>query len=525
MTPCEHLQEGVCGIASQMAGQAVTPHASACKFCAEQGTPPRAINRITVSIAVASLSTDSPIRDKLLAEHVGVIPRSPKSELAAQRLAAVLAGIGVGSQLWRLLSSLGIEHREDCECLTWAERMNAWGPEGCREARQEIATHMRDSAKSYGWGAKLGAAAMAVATGLAWRVNLSDPYGSILDEAINLAELAGAKPAVTVPAKPQPKRLILTTDLPPGDILTLTAAVESLHATYPGEYLTDVRTKHPAIWQGNPHITKLADKEPGVLTIPMHYHEGPASINKSNEVLAPFLGAYTDWLARAIGRPLRLTVNRPCVYLSDQERAEVPSVISSDPRPSWLVCAGIKSDWTTKQWPVEYYQEVIDKTKDVIHWVQIGLKQHDHPQLDNVTSLLHVGPPMRELLVLAYHAAGGLGPITFLQHVCAAFNKPYCAIVGGREPPAWVQYQRQWTFHTMGQLDCCRTRACWRMRVLAKGDNATVGSDARKRKTDSSLCSRPLKDQFSRPVADCMAMITPAEVIPVLNRLSVVGKT
>lgn len=53
-----------------------------------------------------------------------------------------------------------------------------------------------------------------------------------------------------------PRNLILQCRLSPGDVLTLTAAVESLHATYPGQYVTDVRTPTPAIWEYNPRITR-----------------------------------------------------------------------------------------------------------------------------------------------------------------------------------------------------------------------------------------------------------------------------
>ena len=38
------------------------------------------------------------------------------------------------------------------------------------------------------------------------------------------------------------QKLILRSNLCPGDILTMTAAVESLHLTHPDEYATDVRT-------------------------------------------------------------------------------------------------------------------------------------------------------------------------------------------------------------------------------------------------------------------------------------------
>lgn len=112
--------------------------------------------------------------------------RAPQS-----RLQEVEEGWGVGSQLWRLLSALGIEHSQDCRCLDWAERMNAWGPEGCRLARDEIVQHMRASAKSYGWGNLAKAVTKAITTGLAFRLSVTDPYGSLVDEAIRMAEQSG----------------------------------------------------------------------------------------------------------------------------------------------------------------------------------------------------------------------------------------------------------------------------------------------------------------------------------------------
>jgi len=96
-----------------------------------------------------------------------------------------------------------------------------------------------------------------------------------------------------------------------------------------------------------------------------------------------------------------------------------------------------------------------------------------------------------------------VGPITFLQHLCAAFEKPYVALLGGREPVSWVQYPLQTTLHTMGKLSCCRTKACWRSRVVRLNDGG---------EQDSSLCEQPVTT-FARPVGRCMAIIKPVEAI------------
>ncbi len=303
------------------------------------------------------------------------------------------------------------------------------------------------------------------------------------------------------------KKLILRATLCPGDILTMTAAVESLHLTYPGEYETDVRTPASEIWHHNPRITKIADDDPGAEKIALQY----SSINRSNQEHLPFLAGYTEDLGRKIGRPLSLKVNRPCLYMNEDEKNWVDQVrqhvTSGRKVPFWLVNAGIKSDYTAKAWPVEYFQEVVTHTLGRIQWVQVGAKEHDHPQLNGVINLIGE-TDHRQLIRLAWHARGGLGPVTYLQHLCAAWEKPYICLVGGREPATWVHYPLQHTLHTVGLLECCRTSACWKSRVVPNGDDSTK---------DQSLCQSPVFG-LQRPVARCMATIQPAEVLALLER-------
>ncbi len=308
-----------------------------------------------------------------------------------------------------------------------------------------------------------------------------------------------------------PEKLILHIPLSPGDILTATAAVESLHATYPGRYQVDVRCAVPAIWENNPHITAIGDGDGRRIDL-----EYPL-IQRSNQTLAPFLAGYTENLGHHLGVPLQLTTNRPHLYLSEEEknwRNQVRDVwekelAGRDPK-FWLVNAGVKSDFTAKQWPVEHYQEVVNHTRGRIQWVQIGGREHDHPQLSGVLDL-RGKTDARQLIRLAYHAQGGMGPVTYLQHLMAAWEKPYVCLLGGREPVTWVQYPRQTTFHAFGSaLSCCKGGACWKSRVVPLGE---AGDEKNK-----SLCDHPVLGGV-RPVAKCMAMIRPQEVLNVVERL------
>ena len=131
-------------------------------------------------------------------------------------------------------------------------------------------------------------------------------------------------------------------------------------------------------------------------------------------------------------------------------------------------------------------------------------QEHLHPQLSGVIDL-RGKTDHRQLIRLAWHARGGLGPVTYLQHLCAAWEKPYICLLGGREPVTWTQYPLQHTLHTMGLLSCCRTAACWRSRIEPSSERET------------SLCEQPVFG-MQRPVAKCMALIRPSDVLQVLDR-------
>lgn len=302
------------------------------------------------------------------------------------------------------------------------------------------------------------------------------------------------------------RKLILECKQSPGDVLTLTAAIESLHQTYPGEYITDYKGTCSELFDNNPWITKIPDEEGELIS--MHY----PSVHRSNQEHVSFLDGYTRYLSTVIDRPLRLITNKPHLYLSDDEKNWMNQVqqyhTNFKQTPFWLINVGTKKDFTAKQWPIEYYQKVVDETCGLIQWIQIGANEHDHHPLRGVISL--VGETdHRQLIRLVYSCNGGLGPSTYLQHLCAAFEKQYLCLLGGREPLPWVTYPRQTTFHTIGQLKCCQHGACWKSRVVPLPDND---------EKNNSLCEIPILG-YMKPVGKCMAIIKPEEIISVLRRI------
>lgn len=290
----------------------------------------------------------------------------------------------------------------------------------------------------------------------------------------------------------------------PGDVLVMTAAVESLHAAHPGRYLTAVSTSCDVLFEHNPRVSRFDDGLPS-RGVRMQYN----LIHQSNQRPVHFMQGFCDHLAEALGVQVPLAVNRPQLYLSREERSWVSQVEEVTGRPTrfWLVNAGTKKDFTAKGWGRHNYQRVVDLLRGKVLFAQVGAYEHDHEPLDGALNL--VGwTDLRQLVRLAYHCAGGLGPSTLLQHLCAAWEKPYVCLVGGREPTSWVHYPKQTTLSSVGVLKCCEGGACWRSRTVALGDGA---------EQDKSLCELPVLTG-PEPVPSCLAQFTPEEVARAIMR-------
>ena len=184
----------ICQPASALAGETVQPEPQACRICELQANPQQ-LNAATVHLAVTHVRRDPAKLNEIINAHGEMLkdyrlPPGEAANAAGNRvlLRKIMAGTGVGSQLWRLLEGLGIKHTPTCPCLDWAERMNAWGPAGCRQQADVITAHMRRSARAYGWQSLTKAALKAAAKTTQWKLNPARPFRSLLDEAIRRAE-------------------------------------------------------------------------------------------------------------------------------------------------------------------------------------------------------------------------------------------------------------------------------------------------------------------------------------------------
>ncbi len=302
------------------------------------------------------------------------------------------------------------------------------------------------------------------------------------------------------------RKLILSNFQSPGDIVMLTAAVRDLHRSYPEQFLTDVRTSSPALWENNPWLTPLDERSPDVESIECQY----PLIHSSNTAPYHFLHGFIDFLNGRLGLNIRPTEFKGDIHVSPAEKSwvsQMEEIVKQD-LPFWLIVSGGKFDFTAKWWDPARYQKVVDRLLGRILFVQVGEDGHHHPPLDGVINL--VGKTdLRQLVRLVYHAQGVLTPVSLLMHLAAAVevkngrpkNRPCVVVAGGREPSQWEAYPHHQFIHTNGSLPCCDNGGCWKSRVLPLGDG-----DEKDR--PENLCV-----DVAGKLPRCLDMITPEDVI------------
>ena len=300
------------------------------------------------------------------------------------------------------------------------------------------------------------------------------------------------------------RKLILRNTLSPGDLVVLSGTLRDLHRCHPGEFLTDVRVSCPAIFDHNPHVTALDADDPEVTVIDCKY----PLIAESNRRPVHFLDAFAADLNAQLGTRVETTAVRGDIHLSVQERRWFDAVAAEVglPGPFWLFASGGKYDCTTKWWDPARYQQVVDRLRDRIAFVQVGETHHYHPRIDGAIDL-RGRTTLRQLIRLMHHAHGALSAISALMHLAAAVPsrsglpdpRPCVVIAGGREPPHWVAYPQQQFMHTVGALTCCAVGGCWKNRTVPLFDGLDAQAD---------MCEQPVG-----ALPRCLDLITADDVV------------
>jgi hypothetical protein len=253
------------------------------------------------------------------------------------------------------------------------------------------------------------------------------------------------------------KLIIFQINQPPGDALVAEAGIACFARQYP-EYQVGVRCAWgQEIYDNHPDIL-LPPGTPGARVIVLQNN----IVHQSHFPQNIYLMNYVNEINRILKVDVKLTVTKPSLYLTEEEKRYPSDLLGGVGRYA-LVNAGHKGDCPTKYYGEEQYQEIINRTKDIITWVQIGHANDIHPPLDNVINLVGATRNARNLFRLAYSSSDfGLCGITFLHHIYGALGKTCVTLGGGIEGSWFTRYPTSVFFSVVGELSCCSTNGCWK---------------------------------------------------------------
>ncbi len=289
----------------------------------------------------------------------------------------------------------------------------------------------------------------------------------------------------------------------------LTAAVRDLHRSHPQRFRTAVETSCDDLWRYNPYVVPRWEEAPEYVVNCAY-----PLIHQSHRPFH-FIHGFAQYLGWKLGVPIQVSDFKGDIHLSDEERrAASPLAAQEWHGPFWIIVAGGKFDFTAKWWNPASYQAVVDHFRGKIQFVQCGEKDHWHPPLKNVISL--VGKTtIREFINLMHHADGVVCPVTFAMHLAAAVplrpgqvSRACVVVAGGREPTHWEMYPGHQFLHTQGALPCCAAGGCWKSRCQPMHDSNPM---------DDDLCTNPISVTPELSIPKCMHLISPRRVIDAIE--------
>jgi FkbM family methyltransferase len=265
------------------------------------------------------------------------------------------------------------------------------------------------------------------------------------------------------------RRLRLKCSYTLGDIVVLSAALRDLHLAYPGEFVTDVDTTFPEVWENNPFVTRLG----------FDAHEincNEVELDRDGSLGIHYTEAYLRLLNKKLGTGAKLTATKGDIYISAREKSWYSDIWSLCGReiPFWIVGAGGKFDIPIKWWDSGRYQAMVRHFAGEVQFVQTGWWGDQHPRLEGAIDL-RGKTSVRDLILLVYHAQGVLCGVTSLMHLAAAVptigkgHRGAVIIAGAREPRSWEAYPGHFYLSTH---DLVRCGNCWRNRVQPLPDGA-----------------------------------------------------
>lgn len=242
------------------------------------------------------------------------------------------------------------------------------------------------------------------------------------------------------------------------------------------KYKVRIRTSFPHLWDNNPYLDDFESADM-VLKIGPGY-----GCQHSNHIGMHMTEAYRLSILEKSGGGITFPQGEliPDLHLSKYEEERPPLVEGR----YWLICTSASPKYSSKVWPYDRWQEVVDKLPHIT-FVQIGHSSDFHPRLkgDNVIDFIgrteDSDTGIRDLLNLFWWCDGSAGLVSMHAHIAAAFKKPAVVVAGAREPVRFEQYAFHQYLHNQGAMRCIGKSAdggtrssasiysCWRASIDA----------------------------------------------------------
>ena len=205
----------------------------------------------------------------------------------------------------------------------------------------------------------------------------------------------------SLPKKTDATKIILRHFLSPGDVIMLTAAVRDLHLSHPNKFKTDVRTSCQELWENNPYIVTLDDRDPSVEQIECEY----PLIHQSNSIPYHFIHGFRLFLEDKLGIRIKPTVFKGDIYISDLERSWISQIEEMGIKDDfWIIVAGGKYDFTcvaagTRVQTLNGYKKIEEITDEDSVLTEYGYKHCKGVIFKGKQLCLHIKSRLSEIFV------------------------------------------------------------------------------------------------------------------------------
>jgi len=154
---------------------------------------------------------------------------------------------------------------------------------------------------------------------------------------------------------------------------------------------------------------------------------------------------------------------KPQIYFSDEEIEEFSKKFEFLKDFAIIQPVGKTTYTPNKEWGFEKYQEVVNKTKDKINWVQVGLE--NEKLLENVIDLRGKTESLRELAFVIKKANFVLANEGLLNHLAAAVGTKSFVVFSGFHPVEIAKYDTTIAIVKNPQVECA---PCWLLEKCPK---------------------------------------------------------